>query len=702
MSENSGNKLFGVRILPLAMLFLLIGSGLFISTGHISNGVTENSTNNSSASLIGNERLTSNRTIASTQTFKMRSEYLGAGERVSDSISIDQNLLLYNGGPVMHNPTAYAIFWLPSGYHFDNNDSRYEFLITRFLQDLAGSSYLSIVTQYPDNTLGSPSDSLSFGGSWLDTTAYKYAAGGNLSEFDFSEEIEHAINVNNWPEGTNNIFFVFTAENVIPQYLEQGFCAYHSYFVDPNTGQNVVWANMPDLTETLNFETCQLQSLLTPNFDTPADSTINILSHELFESITDPLISGWIDLNGQEVGDKCAWTFGSQVGNYVFEPNADVELNGHYYEVQQEWSNSANACTLSGPTTFADTITLTPYNNSALTSGDYFPVTYTIGGQPFTFDDTGGTVTILTDPFTTVTIDGSSMFSSTGGQLWCFDYSCDSYYLTSTQNNIRLEYFELLTESVSYYVSDGSSITSSLSANYTTAPYYVGPKVPIQTTLTLFSSPQQILVSAGTSLSLIHAVNGTSGERWVLARSNYTAIPGEPWSAIEYLHQYYVMLRINPDGSGSLTMSSNWYNASSSITLLVIPNSGWNFSEWIGLGSSSYSGPKNPVVLVVNSPVTEEALVRIVTTSSTTSTTSSFSSTSSSSSSLSTATTTTTSSVSTGSGAVSENSSVTSSASPSVQSGESTNMALFFFSSVGAAILGVGAFVVLFHRKHHL
>jgi hypothetical protein len=604
------------------------------------------------------------------------------------TLSSNQLPLIYQGGPVMHNPAAYVIFWLPSGYHFENgtgaSDSTYESLVTRFLGDLSGSSYLSITSQYPDNSLGSPSDTVRFGGSWIDDTPYTYA-GENLSDFAFPNEIMHAINVNKWPEGTNNIYFLFTAENVLPQLLENGICAYHSFFTDPNSNQNVVWANIPDVPQS----GCEL-STSTPNFDQIADSSINLVSHELFESITDPLISAWIDSNGNEIGDKCAWTFGPQVGNSTLEPNADIELNGHYYRVQQEWSNALNACTLSPPKTFIDAISLS-YYNSPIQAGDYFPIDYTIGGQPFVFADTGGSVSLVTDPFSNVTIQGMSLLSSFGkGKVWCFDTSCSPDTFTSTGNKINLEYYYLIQERTFYSVSDKSTPLVSPLLTYWTASAVAGLYGPFKTNTSLSTSAQKILILGGSTAS-ISPVVANLGERWEPQQSNYvinsvdslTAVElyhqfdvsfnskivggglgysppavtytslgtqltttngsnvwvdsgtlyqypqtlsgsdsNERWISMDplsnkitsssvisitYLNQYYVIFTVSPAGSGSLSATSGWYNASETITLSALPTPGWIFEAWNGNGFGSYSGSSNAFSVVVNGPLNEQA-----------------------------------------------------------------------------------------------
>ena len=710
--QRSHLKYFQSRQLAIVVVaFLLMGtSNLLVSSA--------SSTAKTSVSLSTTNQKTSNQINHGMNEISSSSGSLSVAPTTSQSSS-SGGPLNYNvgaGGPVMHIPTAYAIFWLPPDYHFESgffgSDSNYESLIKRFLQDIGGSSYLSIVTEYPDNTAGSPPGILSFGGSYLDTTPYP--SGINLSDFYFPNEIMHAANVNGWTEGTNSIFFIFTALNVMPQLLEANTCAYHNHFTDSNTGKNVVWANIPDLSVIVNNITCQVWP--SPNYDQFADSAVNMMSHELFESLTDPLVTAWASSAGGEIADLCDTNFGSQVGSILLNPGADVELNGNYYRVQEEWSNAANACTLTGPSTFTDPITLNYYGGQ-IQSGDYFPVTYIIGGQTFIFHDTGGIILIVTDPFSSVTIGGMSSLSSYhGGELWCFDLACQSYTFTSTANRVALEYYDLLAEYATYSVSDGSVVPVypvPLSTTFLTAPSQMGVSGPSETTSTLSTLPQTIWVINGATLSFTPEISSSSTERWAIAESNYTASSPYKWNSVEYyhqyavnfnagitgggtgytlpsisyistgssqmvnysshvwadagslyyypqtlggssslerwitqdplsneigssetisldyLHQYFLTLSISPSNSGSLSSASGWYNDSQSLSLSASSNSGWLFDGWTGMGSGSYSGANNPASLVVNGPISEQAIFASQTSSNSSSSTNVSSSTSS-------------------------------------------------------------------------
>jgi hypothetical protein len=83
-----------------------------------------------------------------------------------------------------------------------------------------------------------------------------------------------------------------------------------------------------------------------------ADSTNNVLSHEVFETITDPDGTAWWNsldngLFGQEIGDECSFLIFIPNGNktLVFFDPSDVTLNGTKYVAQPEYNNANHACT---------------------------------------------------------------------------------------------------------------------------------------------------------------------------------------------------------------------------------------------------------------------------------------------------------------------------------------------------------------------
>ena len=56
-----------------------------------------------------------------------------------------------------------------------------------------------------------------------------------------------------------------------------------------------------------------------------------VAGHELVNVITDPLLNGWYDINGEEVADICGW------------PSSFDIVHG--YPVAPLWNNAAGSCT---------------------------------------------------------------------------------------------------------------------------------------------------------------------------------------------------------------------------------------------------------------------------------------------------------------------------------------------------------------------
>ena len=280
----------------------------------------------------------------------LKTKYYRAGHDFS-GLPLD-----YHNGPVMRaTSTSYAIFWLPSTLQDGTPTSvsaTYISLISRYFGDIGGSGLYNTATQYSDSS-GSIVNSSTLGGVWVDTSAYPASdcqdsttPGDCMSDTQFQNEVAKAMQANGWNGGLNSLFYVFTsagegscADTSSSACAFTQYCAYHSYF-QTSAGQNVIYANMPYTGTALNG--CGVSD--SPNNDLNADSTINVLSHEQMEAVTDPLLNAWYDALGNEIGDKCAWTF----GNINLDGNlANAQWRNDFYLVQQEWSNADSNCVIS-------------------------------------------------------------------------------------------------------------------------------------------------------------------------------------------------------------------------------------------------------------------------------------------------------------------------------------------------------------------
>lgn len=258
----------------------------------------------------------------------------------------------YYGGPVMHSDTNYTIYWEPSGH---STTSNYKNVIDAYFTNVAAASGAtsndySVATQYYDSS-GQIAYQASFGRRIVDTSSYPASgcpsSGGVpcLTDAQLQQEISKVISNNGLPKGLGTEYFIFTPSGVATCFGSTGadcssggqhfdYCAYHSS--SGSGSSTLLYAVMP------YAYVSGCNSGQSPNGD-PADSTVNVTSHENIETITDPLGTAWFDSSGEEIGDKCAWNFGSALGGSSGAEYNEQISSGNYW-LQQEWSNASTGC----------------------------------------------------------------------------------------------------------------------------------------------------------------------------------------------------------------------------------------------------------------------------------------------------------------------------------------------------------------------
>lgn len=248
--------------------------------------------------------------------------------------------LAFHGGPVVrsaeHNP---IYFDCPAGPKACWGDP------ATFLQDLNHSVFVHLADQYIGSTatLRYPvGNSVSINHTLQtnvlgqnDILAIVHAAASKLSVQNSYSNIFHVF----LPKGIDTCFdltsICYSPDNPSSFF----FCAYHGAVWFSDIG-HILFTVEPFQ----NVPGCQVATP-TPNGDL-VDSTASVLSHEFFETITDPDLDAWfseaslIEL-GAEIGDIC-----EPIGNSKFQFLDPVFLiNGKNYKVQLEYSNKFHACT---------------------------------------------------------------------------------------------------------------------------------------------------------------------------------------------------------------------------------------------------------------------------------------------------------------------------------------------------------------------
>jgi hypothetical protein len=246
-------------------------------------------------------------------------------------------------------------------------DASYETLINQYLTDVAhdsggGNNVYSVATQYSD-TSGAVQYQSTFGGSYVDHDPLPANGCDDgvdaycLTDTQIAKEIQAALTAKGWHGGLNHVFFLMTPNGVGSCFdtihtdcTSNFFCAYHNFFVNSQV-EDVIYANEPYMGPTGR---CNDPSQGFPN-NPDADTTINTISHEHNEAITDPLTDpnylAWVAADGNEIGDLCARGYGTQTGTGAGVYNQVI--NGHHYDLQQEYSNADGGCVqhLGGPAT---------------------------------------------------------------------------------------------------------------------------------------------------------------------------------------------------------------------------------------------------------------------------------------------------------------------------------------------------------------
>jgi hypothetical protein len=263
--------------------------------------------------------------------------------------------------PVTHSLSKPLLpFAAPSFLTFDAN---YVSLINRYFADVAHDSspvantnVYSTDRQYTDGT-GAAQYNSTFGNSVIardplpangcDDTDGGLSDPVCLDDAQLQAEIQTVMTANGWHGSASTMFFLMTPTGVGSCFLPgnvnvsaqqacttNAYCAYHSAFTNSQS-EPVIYANEPYDTSTGGGLCSSGES---PNGDN-ADDTINTISHEHNEAITDPFLNAWYtDAEGAENGDLCAWTFGTPSGG-VAGAEYNQTINGNHYWLQQEYSN---------------------------------------------------------------------------------------------------------------------------------------------------------------------------------------------------------------------------------------------------------------------------------------------------------------------------------------------------------------------------
>ena len=242
------------------------------------------------------------------------------------------------------------------------------------------------------------------------------------------------------------------------------------------------------------------------------------------------------------------------------------------------------------------TISATGLNSNAMGT------VVTVNGQSYSYSQLPATVYIA--PGSTVSYSFNSPVSGISGQRFVWrstsgidDTQSGSFTMVTAPQALTGNYQE------QYYLSVVSPNNWGNPQGY--GWYNAGTTATFSVMTPVSTGPGQQYVFTSWSGTGSGSYSGTNNPATVTMNGPITEIAN--WQL-----QYYLTMQVNPQGAGTVSPSSGWYDAGEQITITQSPNSGWEFASWSGSGSGSYSGgtpttSSSSASIVMNGPITETA-----------------------------------------------------------------------------------------------
>ncbi|HEY1985350.1 MAG TPA: hypothetical protein VGG85_08075 [Terracidiphilus sp.] len=261
--------------------------------------------------------------------------------------------LTYQGGAYMQSAQSHAIYLFDTIVQGAPGCTPYNIVACwstpeTFLTNYGKSDFIHITDQYVQSNANGRYTVGGNGGVY-----YPAGAPHILTDLDIQAIVHLAATFYGYPSGYNGVFHVFLPPGTDECFDSThtvcyspdnpstfDFCAYHSSVTFSDIGETIY-----SVEPSQNVGGCSVPPG-SPNGQL-ADSTNNVLSHEMTELITDPDGNAWwnpsdVGLGGEEIGDECEFVVYTSTGEY-FNPSV-FKMNGVRYAIQPEYSNIGHAC----------------------------------------------------------------------------------------------------------------------------------------------------------------------------------------------------------------------------------------------------------------------------------------------------------------------------------------------------------------------
>jgi hypothetical protein len=228
------------------------------------------------------------------------------------TVTVQRLDLVDHGGRVAPSTRTFALWWGdPDAFPADART-----VLESLLLGLDGSAYLAVADEY----LRGAHATTSFGGSLFDSSA---PPAENPTESAIAQQACRALDANGIAPRPGDM--VFVVSSIFPA-GSVPFCAWHYWSLCH--GETLLVAYLPNPSGTA----CGRMGSGCNGFSQEATALGTFAAHELMETITDPYITAWKDLIGQEIADKCVGLA------------ACVPLTTGTLQLQPLYSNALHGC----------------------------------------------------------------------------------------------------------------------------------------------------------------------------------------------------------------------------------------------------------------------------------------------------------------------------------------------------------------------
>jgi hypothetical protein len=256
-------------------------------------------------------------------------QVLPTGQHSEDDVSNGEGqnptstkLMTYHTGAVQTTPRIYLVFWGPNW--FTTGDPKgVANRLHYFYGGVGGSTWANVLKQYGSNygTFSNPSAQYQ---GWIQDTTAVPATPTKTDMVNAALRAAARLNDNSY----NAQYVIAMPWGVVDQTsTTKGWCGWHDYAYVNSTS----WVTYTALPYTPYMDAlgrgCGGGKV--NGSSGTLDGVTIIAGHEYAETVNDPALNAWYDIDSSENGDKCAWT---NLQNRTL-------ANGYSFPMQPSWSN---------------------------------------------------------------------------------------------------------------------------------------------------------------------------------------------------------------------------------------------------------------------------------------------------------------------------------------------------------------------------